>query len=218
MIISKRVVITFLSAVIVLFVGMLFWPFILNNIIKPTALVLWLLLRILVLSIDQKYFWYVVTFVATIFFLRLLSRQQIVVQSDAYHLETNATTKNIGHWRALLTYDSQNIQDENIFKRELLHLLASLYVSKKHALNNFDIYHGLQQGDIPLPEHIHTYLFSQEPRDTGGPIIRFIQSIQKTPRKWIRRWTGQEEAEHYQRIANILSFMEASMEIKNDDR
>jgi hypothetical protein len=41
-----------------------------------------------------------------------------------------------------------------------------------------------------------------------------LQSIEKTPRKWIRQWTGREKTEHYQMIDEVLSFMEASLEIK----
>ena len=33
----------------------------------------------------------------------------------------------------------------------------------------------------------------------------------------MRRWTGQETAEHYRMIDETLSFIEKSMEMKNDD-
>jgi hypothetical protein len=215
--ISRRVALSFLMAAIVLFVGMLFWPFILNNIIKPTALVLWLLLRILVLSVDQKYFWYAAIFVAVIFLWRLLPKEQSAIQSEA-HRETNATIINIRYWRVLFTYNGQDVRDEKILKRELMHLLTTLYASKQSTSNNFGIYDALQQGEIPLPEHIHTFLFPAEPQELGGPIKRFIQSMQKTPRKWINQWTGQEQAEHYRLINEVLDFVETSLEIKNDDR
>jgi hypothetical protein len=54
----------FLFAALVVFLGLLFRLFVLNNIIQPTAFALWLLIRILVLSIHQKYFWHAVIFVA----------------------------------------------------------------------------------------------------------------------------------------------------------
>lgn len=210
---SKRVVILFLSAAIVLFLGMLFWPFIVNNIIQPTTLVLWLLLRILVLSIHQKYFWYALIFIAFIVLFRLLPQEQTKIQSDRY-LETNTTMVNIGYWRVLFTYNDQNIQNEKTIKRELLYLLTSLYASKQSTANNFGIHDALQQGKIPLPENIHAFLFPQEPPVSDGPLKKFFQSIRKTPRKWIRQWTGQEKAEHYQMIDEVLDFMETSLEIK----
>jgi len=214
---SRRVVISFLVAAIILFLGMLFWPFIVNNIIEPTALVLWLLLRILVLSIHQKYFWYAVIFVAFIVLFRLLSKKQSDIQSDTY-LETNTTIINIGYWRVLFTYSGQNIRDDKTLKRELTHLLTSLYASKQSTSNNWGIHDALQQGKIRLPGNIQTFLFSQEPPVSGGPLKKFFQSIRETSRRWIRQWTGQEKAEHYQMIDEVLNFMETSLELNNDDR
>ena len=70
--ISRRSVVSILFAAVILFVGVLFWPFILTNIINPTALVVWLLLRLLVLSIHQKYYWTAIIFVVLVFLYRLL--------------------------------------------------------------------------------------------------------------------------------------------------
>ena len=64
---SRRMVISILFIVIILLFGMFFWPFILNNIITPIALAVWLLLRIFVLSIDQKYYWGAIIFVVVSF-------------------------------------------------------------------------------------------------------------------------------------------------------
>ena len=214
--ISRRVVLSFLVAAIVLFLGMLFWPFIVTNIVKPTALVLWLLLRILVLSIHQKYVWYGVVFAAFIVLVRLLPRKQSDIQLDT-HQETNTTMINIGYWRGLFIYNGQNVRDEKPLKRELTHLLTSLYASKQSTSNHWGIHEALQQGKLPLPGNIHTLLFSQEPV-SGGPLKTFFRSIRETPRRWIRQWTGQEETEHYQMIDEVLNFMETSLELNNDDR
>jgi len=213
--ISRRVVISILLMAIALFAGMLFWPFILNNIIQPTALVVWILLRILFLSVDQKYFWTAVILVVVIFLFRLLPQEPAESQLDSYPME-NAAITNIGYWRILFIYHDQNVRDEKTLKRELIHLMTSLYASKQRTAAKFDIYEALQQGEIPLPEYIHSFLFSEESRESGRWIKKFFQSLQKTPRKWIRQWTGQEKAEHYRIIDETLSFMEATLEVKND--
>jgi hypothetical protein len=114
-------------------------------------------------------------------------------------------------------YDNQDIREEKILKRELTHLLTSLYASKQSTSDNFGIYDALQQGEIPLPEHIHAFLFSTESQRAGGPIKRLLQSIRKTPRKWIRQWTGQEKAEHFRMIDEVLRFLETSLEINDDN-
>jgi type IV secretory pathway VirB3-like protein len=213
---SRRVTLSLLVAAIVLFLAMLFWPFVVNNILRPSALAIWLLLRILVLSIHQQYFWYAVIFAALLFLFRLLPKKQSDIQSDIY-LETNSTIINIGYWRGLFTYTGQNIRDEKAIKQELIHLLASLYATKNSITTNWLIYDALQQGKIPLPGKIHTFLFPQDPPLPGGPLIRFFHSIRKTLRNWIRQWTGLEKAEHYQMIDEVLRFLETSLEIKNDD-
>ena len=213
---SKRFVLAFLMAALVVFLGLLFWPFVLNNIIQPTALVLWLLIRILVLSIHQKYFWYAVIFAAVLVLLRLLRQTQPQLPSRA-SFETNTTITNIGYWRGLLLYNGQDILEDKALKRQLAHLLTALYALKQGASNDFRLYDDLQQGTIPLPGNIHAFLFPPEPV-SGGPLKKYFQSIQKTPRRWIRQWTGQEEAEHYKMIDEVLNFIETSLEINNGDR
>ena len=214
---SQRAVLALLIAAIVFFLGVLFWPFVLNNILEPTALAVWLLLRILVLSIDQKYFWYAVILLAVFFLFRLVRPEQPSAQPKTYS-DTNATIINIGYWRVLFMYDNQDVHDEKILKRELTHLVTALYTSKQNMSPSFQIYDALQQGEIPLPEHIRSFLFSTEPDESRGPITTLLQSIQKTLRKRIRQSTGQEKAEHYRMIDEVLGFVETSLEIKNDDK
>jgi len=213
--ISRRVVISILVTAIVLFAGMLLWPFILNNIIQPIALVAWILLRVLFLSVDQKYFWTAVILVVVIFLFRILPHEQAESQLDSFPVG-NATITNIGYWRILFIYHDQNVRNEKTLKLELAHLLTSLYASKQRAATKFDIYEALRKGEIPIPPHLHSFLFSEGSQESGRWVKRFFQSVQKTPRKWIRQWTGQEKAEHHQIIDETLSFMEATLEIKND--
>ncbi len=144
--ISRRVVISTLVTAIALFAGMLFWPFILNNIIQPIALVAWILLRVMFLSIDQKYFWTAVILVVVIFLFRLLPHEQAESQLNSYPVG-NATITNIGYWRILFIYHDQNVRDEKTLKLELAHLLTSLYASKQHAATKFDIYEALRKGE-----------------------------------------------------------------------
>ena len=80
---SKRFVLVSLVAALVLFLGLLFWPFVLATILQPIALVLWLLLRILVLSVHQKYFWYALVFAAVLVLFRLLRQTPSEAPSPA---------------------------------------------------------------------------------------------------------------------------------------
>ena len=213
---SRRVTGLILFVSIILLVGMLFWPFILNNIIGPTSLVTWLLLRIFVLSIDQKYYWGAIIFIVLVFLFRLLFQNQIDIKSEESP-ETNATIKTIDYWRTLFTLTSGYVQDQETVKRELIRLLLSLYASKQRTSTNFLLYESLQKGEFPLPEHIHRFLFPDEKKKPERSLNKLIKTIRAAPRKWIRRWTGQETAEYYRMIDEVFCFMEKSMEIKNDD-
>jgi hypothetical protein len=218
---SRALVIGIFSLLIILFVGLLFWPFILNEIIRPTSLAVWVLVRIFILSLDQKYYWVAIVFIAAIFlFLRLLPPAHSTVESeDSQHL--NVTMRTLDYWRSLLNLIDHRVQDDEMLKKELARLLLSLYATKQHTLADFRLYDALQQGKIPLPEQIYAFLFPKEPQPVGRSFIanirRLVQSIRNTPRKWIRRWTGQETAERHRLIDETLCFLETSLEMKNDD-
>jgi hypothetical protein len=218
---SRALVIGVFLLLTILLVGLLFWPFILNEIITPTSQVVWVLLRIFVLSIDQKYYWGAIILIIAIFlYLRLLPPPHPTIQSeDSQHL--NETMRTLDYWRSLFNLIDQRVQDDEMLKKELARLLLSYYATKQHTLADFRLYDALQQGKIPLPEQMHAFLFPEEPQPVGRSLIihtrKLVQSIKNTPRKWIRRWTGQETAERHRMIDEILCFMETSLEMKNDD-
>jgi hypothetical protein len=214
--ISRRVPGFILFGSILLLLGMLFWPFILNEIIKPMSLATWIVLRIFVLSVDQKYYWGAIIFAAVVFLVRLLPQDQTNFQSEDFP-DSNATIKTIEYWRVLFTVIEHDARDEKALKRELINLLLSLYASKQGTSTSFMLYDALQKGELPLPEHIHTFLFPDEPKKSKWSLNKFIQSVRTAPQKWKRRWAEQETAEHYRMIDEVLSYMETSMEIKNDD-
>jgi hypothetical protein len=213
---SKRVGVSILFIAIILLAGMLFWPFILNEIITPTSLVVWLLLRIFVLSIGQQYYWAAIIFVVLFFLYRLLAQDQPAILSEEL-LDSNATINTIGYWRSLFTLTNYDIRDEQTLRRELIRLLLSLYATKQRTSADFRLYEALQRGEIPLPDRIHTFLFLDQPKESGRSLKKLVQSLEKTPRKWIRQWTGQEAAEHYRMIDEVLGFMETTLEMKNDN-
>jgi hypothetical protein len=215
---SRRLVIFVFFLLTILLVGTIFWPFVLNEIIAPSSLAVWVLLRIFVLSIDQKCFWGAIIFITSFFLFRcLLPPASPPIQTDDFQ-KPNETMRSIDYWHRLFTVIDRKVQDEKTLKKELGYLLLTLYASKQHIPASFQLYDALQSGRVPLPEHIRTHLFPEGPQGSRRSIRWLLQSIQKTPRKWIRQWTGQEMAEHYRMIDEVLGFMETSLEIKNDER
>ena len=217
---SRALVVGVFSLLAISFVGLLFWPVILDGIITPTSLVAWVLLRIFVLSVDQKYYWVAIIFIIAIFiYPRLLPPLYSTTQSeDSGH--SNATMRMLDYWHSLFNLIDQPTQDDVLLRKGLASLLLSLYATKQHAVADFHLYDALQRGEIPLPEQMHAFLFPEEPQPVGRSFIvnirKLVQSIRNAPHKWIRRWTGQETAERYRMVDEILCFMETSLEMKND--
>jgi hypothetical protein len=214
--ISKRLVVFGFFALVILIVGVLFWPLILSEVVMPISLVVWLLLRLFVLSIDQQYYWAAIIFVVVFFIYRLFPSAEPVIQSDDFQ-DLNVTIRAIGTWRSLFTVIGYEVPDKRALRQELINLLLSLYATKLRTSVDFRLYDALQKGEIPIPKHIHDFLFLEEPRKVKMSFKRLIQSIQSAPRRWIRRWTGQEVAEHYRMVDEVLDYLEESLEMKNDD-
>ena len=211
---TRRLVIFICFLSIILLAGIIYWPFILNEIIAPTSLVVWVLLRIFVLSIDQKYYWVAIIFITSFFlYRRLLPRDSLDIQFEGLQ-NPNATMSRIGYWHSMFAVTDYKIQEDKILKKELAYLLLSLYATNQRTTADFRLYDALQSGQIPLPEHIHTLLFKEEPQESKRSMKGLLHSIKKNTRKWLRRWTGLEAAEHYRMIDEVLCFMETSMEIK----
>jgi|WetSurMetagenome_2_1015567.scaffolds.fasta_scaffold508180_2 hypothetical protein len=213
---SRPIIVSILLIVLVLLFGMFFWPFILNNIITPIALTAWLFLRIFVLSVNQGFYWGVIIFVIAVFLFRLLFDDQTTNPPRDF-LEANDTVRTIEYWRSRFTLTNPTVYDNKALRRELIHLVASLYASKQRSSPSFIIYDALQWGQIPLPDHIHSFLFPVEPEKSARPLIKLMRSVRETPQKWLRRWSGQETKEYHRMIDEVLSFMEASLEIENGD-
>jgi hypothetical protein len=214
---SRRLAILVFSILAILFVGLLFWPFILNDIITPVSQVAWVLLRIFVLSIPQQYYWIaIVAIAAFLLYRRLALPLDSTVQSQDSG-ESNATMRNLSHWRSLFTLVDRQLREDEPLKRNLRRLLVALYATKQHTSADFRLDEALQQGKIPIPEQIHAVLFPEEPQQAGYSFNKLVQFVRNAPRKWIRHWTGQETAEDYRMLDEILCFMETSLEIKHDD-
>jgi len=213
---SRRMIVSILFGMLLLLFVMFFWSFVFNQIITPIALTAWLFLRIFVLSIDQNYYWGAIIFVVVVFLFRLHSEAPSTPPiGDS--LDANDTMRTIEYWQSRFLLTNPSAYDDKEIKRELIHLVASLYASKQRSSPSFIIYDALERGEIPLPDHIHSFLFAGEPKESTQSLKGFMRAIQETPRKWIRRWTGQQTKEYHRMIDEILSFMETSLEIEHDN-
>lgn len=215
MALSRRLVLPILVVALLLLFGMFYWPFVMDQIITPFALSAWLFLRIFVLSIDQNCYWSAIILVVVVFLFRLPFAPP-AARPPGEFLNANDTVRTIEYWRSRFTLTNPNASDEKALKRDLIHLLASMYASEGGAAPNFTFYEALQRGELPLPDPIHTFLFHDEPVEAGRSLGKLMRSARRTSRKYLRRWTGQERQEYHCMIDEVLRFMETSLEIENN--
>ncbi len=214
--ITRRAFLIIILLGLSLLLGILFHSFILNDVIKPVALVFWVFRRIL-LSVNQNIYWGLLIFSAlTVAFIRLtksLPDEELPPSPDS-----NATLRVIDSWRTSIWQAGNEIEKFNILKQNLGWTLASLYASNQPGKAKWEIYDALKRQQISLPIPIYDFLFPGEPSGSKRSFRQILRIIRRTPGKWVRRWTGRDLAEYYRSIETVLTFMESLKETKDDDR
>jgi hypothetical protein len=212
---------------LLLLLGLIFRQAVMTNVIEPLATVAWLLLRILILSIDQQVYWWGLIFVVVLW-AALLPLKAPKTDETTPLTDSNPSLENVSHWRASILANLNAGEERDTIRRELLWLLSAQYASQQPraaSASNYEIREALKQKQIPLPEHVYRFLFPPEtlekPRgfiqDPLGKLQRSVISISQAPQKWMRRWSGQESAEYYRSIDEVLVLIETSLEMKHAD-
>ena len=204
----------FLGAILTL--GMIFWPFVLEEILMPTALTAWFFMRIFILSVDQKFYWGVLILVGVVAFSRHLIHFFLFDDMDPQP-KNEVVLTDIDFWRSYFTLYGRDLNEQFMVKRELIRLLVSLYATKQGVTANFLVTDALKNGEIPLPGGVHSFLFDEELTQGRRSIKKIIKDIWFAPRHWIDERTGRKTAEYYRMVAEVLNFIETSLEMKKDD-
>ncbi len=212
-----------LLAGLILF-GLVFWQFIVDDIIVPVALVVWLFLRLFVLSIDQQVYWWALVLLGALLLLIRLFAEMSPVESLRQPSDSNAVLDRVAFWKTSILGFSPESWKSITIRRDLIWLLAGLYATRQPGSLNFEIEEILRERRIPLPEPVYAFLFAQAPpppppffKHPLESIRHRLATLRQAPQKWIHRWSGREKADYYVAIDQVLTFMENSLEIKNDD-
>jgi hypothetical protein len=196
-----------------LLIGVIFRAFFLEVVVKPVALLVWLLWRT-VQSVDQRAYWGILIGFAIVYaFVRLARRLTDV--PDAPQPDSNVTLDKINQWRMLIPLFSDDIGEPNILKDNLGRMLAAIYNSRQPEAAHWEVDEALRERRIPLPETIYTFLFPPEPQEYGSAFRRFLQTLRDAPEKWARSLAGRDTAEYHHSIEEVLAYMESLMEKKS---
>ncbi len=211
--INRRFVFGLLVIVLLFLTGFLLRDFLLENFVKPIALLLWIGNR-LIASIDQAAYWIGLILVLVFISLLRVMRRPVTYEVDSSDRE-NVTLSSIRHWRTLILLTTDETGRLNLLKNALQVLLKDLYASKDPTQARWKIYEDVERGDITLPESIREFLMLDPPPNARPTPLHLLQRLGQAPARLVRHWTGQEQAEYYQSIAEVISFMEQQLE--NED-
>ena len=196
--------------------AILFRPYLAAYFVQPAAVVLWMLWQIL-LSVDQRVLWGILVFLSTSYAIYPVLRIRSSSVGQSLPAETGPTLDRTSYWRTSILYTTDAIEAPNVLKRDLAQLLVSMYSTRRPETPRLETYQALRQGRIPLPDPVHAFLFPAEPSTEKRSAAQLLQIIWQTPDRWARRWTGQEVAEYHRSIEEVLTLIEAALEIKHDD-
>ncbi len=204
----------FLAALLLILLN---WPAFVAGFLQPVSLVVWMVLRTFVLSIDQQYYWWGLILAVIIFLFRLVPRIRAADERTAENTQ-NETLRSIQHWRSMYIPDENSRFHDQFLQREFIHLLVTMFAAREHVAADFHLHEQLRQGDIPLPEGIRSFLFHEDPIPGPRTWKSVARSIWNAPRRWRDESRSRKRAENDRRIEEILTFFENTLEIDHDDR
>ena len=200
-----------LAAVLVL--GLLLWPFGLNDILMATALTAWLFMRIFILSIDQNLYWFVLV-IAAFFLLSRYPIQHLLIDNSEPPAKNDLIHTEVDLWKSYFTFYAHDRNERFIVKRELFRLMVAQYATKQGVTANFMVADALRKGEIPLPEEIRVFLFEEDLSQARRTFKQVLKDLYSAPRRWMDGRSGRRKAEYYRNVADVLNFIESSLEMK----
>lgn len=215
--ISRRAVLGILLTGLFMIVGVLLRSAILENFVKPIALLLWTVNRLLA-SVDQIVYWIGLILIGMfITFLRAAFHTlQPIDQRTIHYGGKNATLRTVDQWRIMILLTLDETDQPNHLRRNLMNLLKDVYASKQPHLVPWEVYQTLERGDIPLPEQVKAFFFQNQSQAARPSLFDRLQQLSKVPGKWVRHWKGQDVADYYASIEEVITFMEQQLEHEDD--
>ncbi len=213
----------FLAGGVFLLLVLMFQQFLIANLVLPVATVVWALLRIFVLSIDQRVYWWIL--IGILVLAPLIRELRNPAPSHSERLSrANLWLERVDSWRGSILANVQETGDSSMIKHNLAWLLTSLYATGQQKSADYEIKMALQQGEMGIPDSLHAFLWPP-PRPARPPFFKdpvgfarhTVRSLRNASALRIRRWTGREAAEYYRAIELALAHMETSLEIHDDD-
>jgi len=211
----QRITLFILFLGVLVFLGLMFAPYVIEHILKPLSVAAWLFLRIFVLSINQYIYWGAFILIAFIWLVRrlIVRGAEPVVLSDT---TPNDAVMNIEKWLHSITLGGNFLEWRQQFKNELIQMLVALFSSRQQGLTYSEVFESLRQRQIPLPDPVYDFLLAPQIKETRLTFVQIMRSLPDLPRKWWHRRSGRETIEFHRSVDIVLNFMETMLENPHD--
>lgn len=211
--ISRRAVLGILLFGLLLLTGILLRSAILENFVRPVALLLWMTNRVFA-SVDQVVYWFMlILIILFITFTRItISTKNLETFT---HSAASSTLENMNLWRTMILTTQDETVRKNLLRQSLANLLRDVYASKQPHRAPWEIYDALEQGEIPLPDSLRDFLLLNQKQPPS--LIQRLQHAIQAPSRWVHHWTGQDVRDYYASIEEVIAFMEKKLESEDDE-
>lgn len=191
---------------LILFLGLVFSAWVLPNIVQPAADTVWLFMRMFILSVDQKYYWYLLSIAGFIWIIYRLAHRDVPVTPVENTLR-NETLSNLNNWQNALLFSKHDSSEPNLARRKIYLLLSSYYEAREQNSTQLEIRHALEQRLLPLPDSVYSFLFPQPEPQT--PRRRSLSEVYQAFKRRFHRMTRQEDVEFNRMIDELIDFLKS---------
>lgn len=221
----QRLALFFIFLGVLVFIGLLFTPFVSAYILTPLAMAGWFFMRIYILSVHQQVYWWIFISIALYWVGRRLVGSRPAAPPPLL-TTPNDTLQAVEKWRSTIFVSTSYPEMRHQLKLDLIQMLITLFSSRQQSVTYAEVFEPLKQRQIPLPDAVYDFLFAPEPVKPRLTLAQKLRALPRTlpralaeaPRRWWRRWSGQETAEFYQSVEAVLAFIESTLEIPYDDQ
>lgn len=212
----RRLAVLLLTGGAALALGVAAWPFLYARLVAPLALLSWLLLRLFVLSLDERLVWLILTGAVPVALLLAL-RERIAASPTTAVRNPVVRGHPVDVWRALVEESALGGRRRRAFGWDgLVQLAVSQQALYLRVPADYRLHHRLRTGEVPLPPHLHAFLFPPAPATEPGLRSR-IRRILQAPARTLDHLSGRERAAFLWNADEFLTFLEGSLEMPRHD-
>jgi hypothetical protein len=195
-----------------LLAGIIFHDFVFVNLLKPLALVLWALFRLLAV-VDQRVYWSGLIFALFCFILtKLPSKKQPVKRFPDPNPESFQSDYTV--WRQSLSAGLVATEQRDVIRSQLKELVISA-MSVDTRTDPLEVRAKLESGELKLPDNVAQVVLATS-QQVERPLIFVIERMNRWIYRLVPGWMPREAAAYLNSIEETLQWIENTLEMTHD--